>query len=179
LIWLAVEGQPIGSEVRVTGGGTVEVEAEVRSILPVHALQIMQAGRVVAEVADEKGSRHLRLHERLTVRGDTWLAARCAGPGYTARPHHDVRGRGVMAHTSPIYVRCGEHYSLMDADALHYMLTLASGGLEHIRRLGLQYPAGRVTHWHGHEDHLAQLEKPFHEAAAALHRRLHEQGIAH
>jgi hypothetical protein len=36
-----------------------------------------------------------------------------------------------------------------------------------------------VTHQHGEVAHLAYLERPFHEACAALHRRMHELGISH
>jgi hypothetical protein len=105
--------------------------------------------------------------------------ARCAGPNYTTKPHYDARGRGIMAHSSPIYVTCGEEYTLLDPATAQYMLTLISGGLSYIRHQSPQYPADRVTQHHGLEDHMAYLEAPFHEAAAAIHRRMHQLGIAH
>ena len=53
-----VNGQPIGSTVRLTGnGGTVELEASAESILPIHTLQIVRQGRVVAHVATGLGNR--------------------------------------------------------------------------------------------------------------------------
>ena len=36
-----------------------------------------------------------------------------------------------------------------------------------------------VPHHHGEADHQAFLERPFDEAPAAIHKRLHELGIAH
>ena len=59
------------------------------------------------------------------------------------------------------------------------MQTLVSGGLDYVRRMTAQYPPSEVTHHHGESDHLAYLEGPFHEAAAAIHRRMHQAGIPH
>ncbi len=54
VIRLSVDGQPPGSTIRVpTGQGTVEVEAWARSILPIHTLQLVQQGEVVAST-DER-----------------------------------------------------------------------------------------------------------------------------
>ena len=179
LLWFAVEGQPIGSEVKISGGGTVEVEACARSVFPIHTLQIVQAGQVVAETTDEKGSRELRLHTHLKVENDTWLAARCAGPGYSARPHHDHRQRGIMAHTSPIYITCKDEYSVFDLASAQYMLTLIEGGLSYIRHRSPQHAPEKTTYQHGLSDHIAYLEGPFHEGVEALHRRMHKFGIPH
>lgn len=180
LLRLTVDGQPVGSTLRLArDGGTVEVEAVADSIFPIHTLQIVEQGRVVAATEETHGARRLILKARLTVGGDTWLAARCSGPAYTAMPHHDVWRRGVFAHTSPVYVACGGEYDLVHPDTLHYMLTLIDGSLTHIRRRVPATPRLPVTHHHGEADHLAFLERPFHEARAALHRRLHKLGLPH
>src|SRR5262249_550456 len=106
-----VDGQPPGSTLRIpAGAGTVEVEAAARSIFPVHTLQIVQQGQVVASTDEANGARELTARATLKVEGDTWLAARCGGPGYTSIPHHDGWKRGIMAHTSPVYVTRGEEY---------------------------------------------------------------------
>lgn len=179
LLWFSVEGQSIGSTLAVRGGGTVEVEATVRSIFPVNTLQVVQAGKVVAETSEVRGARQLQLHTRLQISGDTWLAARCGGPNYEKNAHFDRRRRGIMAHTSPIYVRCDDDYDVCDAGIAAYMLTLVEGGLSYIRQRSRQYPQAMVTHHHGQPDHQAYLEEPFLEARAALHRRLHQLGIPH
>lgn len=179
LLWFAVDGEPIGGTVNVRGGGTVEVEARARSIFPLHSLQIVEKGRVVAETTAPDGDRALSLRTRLRVGGDTWLAARCGGPNYTALPHHDSWRRGIMAHTSPIYVSDGGEYDLFDPATANYMLTLLDGNLSYIHQLSPQHPPEATTFPHGESDHVAFLTRPFHEAQAAIHRRLHEHGIPH
>jgi hypothetical protein len=181
IISLTVDGNMIGDVVRLAGsGGTVEVEAWAESILPIHSLEIVQQGRVVAATEERGGTRRLRLKTTLTVEGHTWLAARAGGPGYVeAVPHHDGWSRGVMAHTSPVYVACGGDWQLFDHDTAQYMLTLIEGNLSYIRALSPQHRPGTVTHHHGEDNHLAHLERPFLEARAALHRRMHALGLEH
>jgi hypothetical protein len=180
LLEFTVDGRRVGDTCQLPrGGGTVEVHALAESIFPMHTLEIVQDGRVVAATTEARGARRLELKAALSVRAHTWLAARCGGPGYTARPHHDVWRRGAFAHTSPVYVAVGEPWWMFDKDAAQYMLTLIEGGLSHIRQRALYYPRGSVTHHHGGDDHQAYLEKPFHEAAQAIHQRLHQLGIAH
>jgi hypothetical protein len=179
LLWFTVEGQRIGDTVTVQGGGAVEVEATARSIFPVHTLQIVQEGKVVAETTGAAGAHTLSLRTRLRVNGDTWLAARCGGPDYTALPHHDSWQRGIMAHTSPIYVAVDGDYELFSPATTNYMLTLIEGNLAYIRQLSPQHPPEATTYPHGEADHEAYLSRPFLEARAALHRKLHARGIPH
>jgi hypothetical protein len=180
IISLTVDGHMIGDVVRLSSGGTVEVEARAESILPIHSLEIVQQGRVVAATEESGGTRRLSLKTALRVEGHTWLAARAGGPGYVqAVPHHDGWSRGVMAHTSPVYVACGGDWQVFDHETAHYMLTLIEGNLSYIRELSSQHRPGTVTHHHGEDDHLAYLERPFLEARAALHRRMHALGLEH
>ncbi len=180
LIWLSVDGQPPGSTISLKNGGTVEIEARARSIFPIHSLQIVQQGQVVAETSETDAVHDLHLRTSLKVAGDAWLAARAAGPNYyTATPHFDRRSRGVMAHTSPVYITSNKHYEVFDPQAMQYMETLVQGGLAYIRHNSPQHPAGQVTHHHGQDDHLAYLEAPFHEALEAIHHRMQQYGIAH
>ena len=173
LLSFSVEGAAIGDTVHMpAGGGTVDVVAEVDSIFPVHCLQVVEKGRVVAQTEASAGSRNLRLHERLRVQGDTWLAARVGAADYSAIPHRDIWSRGIMAHTSPVYLACGSQWTLADPATARYMLTLVEGSLAYIRELSRQHAPGTVTHHHGEDDHLAYLERPFREAEAALRERL-------
>jgi len=66
-----------------------------------------------------------------------------------------------------------------DPPTARYMLTLIEGSLAYMRNTAAHDPSGSVTHHHGEQDHLAFLERPFHEAAALLHGRMHKLGIAH
>src|SRR5439155_2486850 len=58
IISFSVDGHAIGDTLHLAGnGGTVEVEAWAESIFPIHTLQIVQQGRVVAETVDRTGTR--------------------------------------------------------------------------------------------------------------------------
>ena len=180
MLSFTVEGKQIGDTLTLPqGGGTVEVEATAESVFLLHTLQIVQQGRVVASTEDAHGARRLHLKTKLTIDGHTWLAARCGGPNYTTLRHHDTWHRGVFAHTSPIYIAVGDDWHLFDANTAQYMLTLMEGSLAHIRQRAAHYPADKVSHHHGEGDHIAYLERPFHEAIRAIHGRLHEHGIPH
>ena len=173
LLDVAVDGAQIGDTVRLpAGGGSVEVRATARSVLPVHTLQIVQNGRVVAQTDEPAGTRALTLQTTLAVDGHSWVCARVGGPNYEPIAHHDVWSRGVFAHTSPIYIACGGEWSMAEEAGLHYMLTLIGGSLEYIRQLSPRWRPGTVTHHHGEADHQAFLERPFLEAQAALRARL-------
>jgi hypothetical protein len=173
LLEFAVDGARIGDTLRLPErGGTVEVKATAESVLPIHTLQIVQNGQVVAQTDDPAGGRTLSLQTRLPIGADSWLCARVSGPNYQPTAHHDTWSRGVFAHTSPIYVACGSEWAMADRAGLQYMLTLVGGSLEYIRHISTQRPIASVTHHHGEADHMGYLERPFLEAQAALQARL-------
>ena len=180
IVHFSVEGQEIGDTLQLSGAGTVEVEAWAESILPIHTLEIVQEGRVVASTEDRNGTRRLELKVPVKVDGNTWLAARCGGPNYyDSIPHHDVWSRGVFAHTSPIYVACGGDWEMFNEATARYMLTLIDGGLIYIRETAARHAPGTITHHHGEDDHLAYLQRPFFEARDAVNRRLEVAGLSH
>jgi hypothetical protein len=172
LLKLSVEGRSVGDTLEVPVGAQVEVECEARSIFPLNSLQVVARGRVVDEVSSSEGSDRLRLRTRLRIDGPTWIAARCGGPGYKPIRHFDERRRGIMAHTSPVYVATGPEYDLRDASTAQYMLTLIGGGVEYLRSNSPQFAAGTVTHRHHADDHAAYLEQPFREAERAVRQRM-------
>ena len=177
IIHFSVDGQEVGDTVQMSGPGTVEVEAWAESILPINRLEIVQAGRVVASTESGKGTRRLELKEKLRVDGHSWLAARCGGQGYYGGGHHDLWHRGIFAHTSPVYVACGGDWWMFDEATAQYMLTLIEGDLNYIRESSGQDRRDTVTHHHGEGDHVAYLERPFHEARQAVQERMRERGI--
>ena len=181
ILRLKVDGCDIGDTLRLPGnGGTVEVEARAESVVPIHTLQIVQEGRVVASADDAGGTRALKVEAKVEVKGHSWIAARCAGPGYTGVAHHDGWGRSIMAHTSPVYLACGDgEWWMFDESTAQYMLTLVDGCLQYIRGQSRQHRPGTATHHHGGGDHMAYLESPFLEAREAIHRRLHQHRIPH
>lgn len=137
-------------------------------------------GRVVASAEEPAGARKLSLKAKVKVEGHAWLAARCGGPGYAESvPHLDGWGRGVMAHTSPVYIACGGEWWMFNRETAQYMLTLVDGCITYMRNNSWQHRAGKATRHHGEEDHMAYLERPFLEAREAIHHRMHRLGISH
>jgi hypothetical protein len=180
IMHFSVDGKEVGETLKMSGAGTVEVEAWAESVLPIHKLEIVQEGRVVASTEDRNGARRLELKAKIQVEGDSWLAARCGGPNYyDSILHHDVWTRGVFAHTSPVYVTTGDEWSMFNEAAAQYMLTLVEGSLSYVHNIASQHRAGTITHHHGEADHMAYLERPFLQAREAIHRRMHQHGLAH
>jgi hypothetical protein len=176
LVDFSVDGKITGDTVMLpSGGGMVEVEAQAESIFPIHTLEIVQQGKVVASTGESKGGRQLSLKAKIKVEGHTWLAARVGGPSYFQPAlHHDGSRRAIFAHTSPIYVACGGEWQLFNRETAQYMLTLIEGSLFYVRETALHYPPGTVTHHHAEEDHLAYLERPLLEAREAVNRKIRQ-----
>jgi hypothetical protein len=174
ILRFTVNGVQVGDTLYLSGnGGTVEVEAEAESILPIHTLEVVQEGDVVASAKEPDGARRLHLRAKLQVGRHTWLAARVSGPGYAqAMPHYDGWNRGIMAHTSPIYIAVDGAWRMFSEDTLQYMLTLLHGGMEYIDQRTRQYVPGTVTHHHGEDNHLDYLSRPIQEAIEAVQRRM-------
>jgi hypothetical protein len=175
IIELKVEGGDIGDVVQISGPGTVAIEARAEGIFPMHTLQLVQDGVVVASTDDPRGSRKLMLEATVEVRHHSWFAARCGGKDYFAGSKHlDSWGRGCFAHTSPIYVACGEDWWRFDPEVARHMLTLTQGSIDYIEHLAPRHGAGTATHHHGEEDHLAYLTRPLREAVDAIGRRMQD-----
>ena len=179
IIHISVDGHEVGDTANISGPGTVEVEAWAESIFPIHRLEVVQEGRVVASTESKSGARRLELKEKIQVDGHTWLAARCGGPDYYGPYHIDAMTRGIFAHTSPVYVACGGEWWMFDKATAQYMLTMIEGDLEYIKETSGQHEPGAVTHHHGEDDHIAYLSRPFEQAREAIHDRMHKLGVSH
>ena len=180
MIGFTVDGKEIGDTVELSGAGTVEVKAWAESIFPIHSLEILRGGRVVASTESRQGTRRLELSEEITVDGHTWLAARCGGPGYyDNRIEFGAGSHDVYAHTSPVYIACGGEWQMFDRRVAENILTSVEGSLAYIRENTLRHDPARTTHHHGEDDHTAYLERPFIEAREAVHKRMHELGLTH
>jgi hypothetical protein len=138
LLSLTVDGQDPGGAVQLpAGGGTVTVEAAARSVSRLDTLEVVVNGEVVAAASAGSasagdGAAELRLREQVAVPGSAWVAARCTTPDVIRMAFPT----SVAAHTSPVYVRCGDGELLRRADA-EVLLTLIDGGLEWLRSLAV------------------------------------------
>ena len=90
--------------------------------------------------------------------------------------HFDVWRRGIFAHTSPVYVSCGEDWRMFDEETARHMLPVIEGNLTYIREVSMQHEPGTVTHHRGEDDHLAYLERPFMDARQAIRERMDKLG---
>ena len=177
LLRFTVDGHEAGDVVRLRGGGTVTVDANAESIFPVGSLELVQNGEVIAASEEPSGGRSLTLTTDVRIDDDSWLAVRSGGPRYFDGPaHREPWGRRIFAHTSPVYVACGDgEWSRNDPAWTRSMLAQIEAGIQHLRS-GRFYPEDRITHHHTEMDHGAFLERPFVEALDRVRARLDAAG---
>lgn len=165
LLLFHAEGQPPGEEVTLgAGGGTVAVHAEVQSRVPVHKLEVIFNGRVVASREERGGTRSMTLSDEVKVTGPGWLAARCSshlGPTTVWRYK-------IAAHTSPVYVQVAGQ-ELFSAPAAAYFMKLVDFAETYVKTLAVRPDAGQY----------AKILELYSEAREELHRRMHRHGVEH
>jgi hypothetical protein len=167
LLTLAVDGREPGDTVRLSSPGTVSVHAAVRSVFPLSSLELLRNGEVVAR-AEANGGLRAEITEELRLDGNSWIACRALGTD----SHLDAWGRRVFAHTSPVYIACGDgDWTMTSPEGLRYIRTLVEGARDYLRHTAPRRPDHRTTHHHGEPDHLSWLERPFTEALRALDER--------
>jgi len=155
LMGLSVEGKGIGDTIEIPpGGGTLEVQATAESFCPLGQIEIIYNGQVVASQEASKGSRSLRIRDRIRIGGSGWIAARCSG-------HSSHPGSYVAAHTSPVYIKCG-NTRIFNGPAAEHMLALVEGGIEYLQTLATVFD----------ESSRKRMVKLFQEARKELNGRL-------
>ena len=167
LIGFNVEGRAPGDEIALKAGGTLYAEAWVQSVQPFDELQVIVNGQIAAREPAAPAGRETRLGAQIRLPGSAWVAARCVS-------HHKVWHGwpiNIGAHTSPVYVRCGDDELFSPSEAA-YMLTLIDGGLTWLDTLSI--PAS--------PEHQARIRAVFESAQASLQGRLaghgHPQALA-
>ena len=105
LLSFKVDGQPLGSEIRVPAGGnrTVKLEAEVSARVPLRTVEFIQNGRVIETKDVPDRQQTVRVEKTVDVRTSSWFAVRVTG-----RPSRGI-GSGFVprAHSGAIYVLAG------------------------------------------------------------------------
>jgi hypothetical protein len=157
LLDLTVDGQPIGSEIKLkAGGGELEIAASATSQWPINALEVVVNGQVVADTRRLQGARALSLRQTIRVEGSAWIAARC---GSSLRVNH-CWPIHLGAHTSPVYVIAGGQPLWSPSDAT-YMLTLLDGGMTYLDTLSVRYS----------DERHAAIKRVYEEAKREIRRR--------
>ena len=172
LLDLEVEGAEIGDTVYLPEqGGTISVNASARSIFPMFRMELVLRGDVIAASESISGTNQLSLREEVVIDGPGWICVRVGGGADDLTLHRDEWRRAIMAHSSPVYIACGERRHMADRVALEYAVQLVERGRSYATQFALTDLGADVRHHHG-GDHLSFLSAPFGEARAELDRRL-------
>jgi hypothetical protein len=165
LLMFQADGRSPGDEITLgAGGGTIEVTADAQCFVPIHRLEVVFNGKVVAARDDAAGAQTIHLAEKINVQGPGWLAARCASQhGPTSSWQFKI-----AAHTSPIYVRVPGR-ELFSPDAAAYFLQLIGGAQLYIDTLATR-PDPQT---------FARIRQVYTDARTELHRRMHQHGVPH
>ncbi len=157
LLQFHAEGRMPGSSITIGGGGaTITCHAEVFSYIPIHRVEVVFNGKVVASREAVPAARQLTLNEAVHISGPGWLAARCLG---RLGPFAGVR-LGIQAHTSPVYVAMsGREHFVPEAGA--YMLKLIDGARTWVDTLAI----------HAGPERAERLRRVLAEARAELEAR--------
>jgi hypothetical protein len=163
LLMFHADGSSPGAELILgAGGGTIEVSADAQCFMPIHRLQVVYNGKVVASREEATGAQRIRLTEKIRVPGPGWLAARCASQfGPTTSWNFKI-----AAHTSPVYVRVPGK-ELFSPEAATYFLKLIDGAQLYVETLATRPDA----------EAFEKVRKVYTDARAALHRRMHQHGV--
>jgi hypothetical protein len=159
LIDVSVEGRRIGETIDLpASGGAVEVQALAECVWPLGEIEIVCNGQAVAAEQAPQGAKVLSVSAKVPVSGSGWIAARCTG--WQKHP-----GGYLAAHTSPVYLRCGQGRAF-NGRAAEHMLSLVEGGIEYLNTLATVFD----------EASRRRMVKLFQEARQELKGRLVVEG---
>jgi len=159
------DGHPPGAEISLgAGGATIEVAADAQCFVPIHRLEVIFNGKVVASRDEPAGAREIHLAEKVKVPGPGWLAARCSSQS----PRTTSWNFKIAAHTSPVYVKVPGK-DLFSPEAATYFLKLIDGAQLYVETLATRPDP----------ETFARVRKVYTDARAELHRRMHQHGIPH
>lgn len=173
LLSLSVDGSGIGDTVQLpTGGGTVAVQATATSIFPMFRLELVYSGRVIASSDSESGGKELRINHNVKIDRPGWICARISGGGPEhLTQHRDERQRSIMAHTSPVYLACGQNSNSANREALEHIRMLIDRARDYVEYRAATSVDATVLHHHG-GNHREYLIRPFDQARTAIDDRL-------
>jgi TolB protein len=118
LLELTVNGQGIGSEIRLPNGRhTLRIRARMRSIVPMQHVEVVRNGEVVASVPLSADSTSAVSDITLEVDRSSWILLRARSEG----ARHPIFDFAPMATTSPIYVTIGGAPVRSKADAEYFI----------------------------------------------------------
>ena len=141
----ALDGQSggwsgIGDEIQLPDGGhRIDVQASLRSNLPVDRLELIHNGAVVARLNLTEGGTRADTLLTLPVRESGWYVLRA----YAERPRAPILDLYPFASTSPVYVTVGDRPIRSAADAEYFLTWLDRVRQEVERHTGWNTPGER------------------------------------
>lgn len=166
LLLFQANGRVPGQDIKFgVGGGTLDVEARATCFFPIHRMEVVFNGRVIASREQPEGAREMVLKERVKLPGPGWIAARCSSR-YSSAGTGQVPQK--VAHTSPVYIVVPGQ-DIFSPPAAAYFLTLIDAAQTWVENLATRPDAERFQ----------KILRLFGDARAQLHRRLHQHGIDH
>ncbi|MGD1103377.1 MAG: CehA/McbA family metallohydrolase [Terriglobia bacterium] len=165
LLMFHADGRSPGAEITLgAGGGTIEVTADAQCFVPIHRLEVIFNGKVVAVKDEPAGAGAIHLTEKIKVPGPGWLAARCSSQS----PRTTAWNFKIAAHTSPVYVQVLGR-ELFSPEAATYFLKIIDGAQMYVETLATRPDT----------ETFGRVRKVYTDARAELHRRMHQHGIPH
>lgn len=165
LLMFHADGHSPGGEITLgAGGATIQVTADAQCFVPIHRLEVIFNGKVVAVREERQGARRIQLSESIKVEGPGWLAARCSS---RSGPTSSWMFK-IAAHTSPIYVKMPGR-ELFSPEAAAYFLNLIDGAQLYVDTLATRPDP----------ETFSRVRKVYADARAELHRRLHQHRVPH
>jgi hypothetical protein len=155
LIDMRVEGKRVGDTIELpASGGTLEVRTYAESVWPLGRIEILYNGEVAAAEKGGKDTNSLTVTAKIRAAKSGWIAARACG--YERHP-----ASYAVAHSSPVYVKCGDSRAF-DGPAAQHMLGLVEGGIEYLETISTAFD----------EKSRKRMVKLFKEAQQELEGRL-------
>ena len=142
----------------------MHVEVSAVSTSPIHTLDVVFNGRVIASESVPAGALSLSLSEDIHLQGSGWLATRCGSENVAWH----VWPVNMNAHTSPVYVVEGGS-ELFQESAGEHLITVMQGGLEWLDTLAIPESPER------HE----AIKKVFHDAIHDVNMKRKHHGHGH
>jgi hypothetical protein len=106
----------IGSTIRLSGPGEIQIEGGGVSQFPLSKVELIQNGNVIATGALDENKLKVEIKTSIRFERSGWLALRATGP---AHPDHPTGGQ--YAHTSPIYVEVANKPADSREDARYFL----------------------------------------------------------
>ena len=118
LVWLAVDGEGPGGEIRLpAGGGSVEVQARLETAFPVDRFELIFRGEVVKTIPVTAGGREASWRGSVPVERSGWFTLRALSDG----PVYPIDDANLHAETAAVYVLAGDEPIRSREDAEYFV----------------------------------------------------------